>query len=962
MHRGEGATDTRVPGLFRYGVVRVGGLPIEHLTRLRAPRTLEEADALLRDRSALVSDASKLSDLLHEVIPGQSKAVRRKLLRLRRDLHNLRCPRSRDMAACPSMELAQRIVRFAKELDRWTARREAFCATYDAEIAEARTLMCDSFRDPDFQAGVRLSSRSLSAHLRPGKANTAAELDTKAEKGLLRYLTRAAAKATPFGRFCAVLPGVVEPADAPLTFDEDPGRKWSCIRANKRLMQLTLRHLLGELEARRQLPVRLNPTLTMEQGSLRFLSSFDRTEIFQTVSRNAAVDVVLMELRRCGAGNVETLASALTAMPELDAGQEEAEAYVDRLFEIGLLQLDLPGLANDPEWPKRLRRLTATMRGDRASEATALLSEVDAGVAAIREDGVKSGDEVVTGLEDGIRRTLSTWAGAEHTLQGPCVYEDASAAGWARVDSDHFSAALRGLRDLVEVLIPLGGDRARQAGLLRFFDAHFAADRVPLLDFYEAHVQHERDRAGSTEERSEAGGEAAARPNLDGGAPAALAHAASGRGPRLDDRIAEASRALLESTARKWSENPQSREIALNRTDLEAALSGLPERHDGPLSASIFVNWVPRPGDPAGGQVLVPRALSMLGFGKFFSRFLYLFPSEILEALGQVGAGADTVLAEIAGDQAFNANLRPPIQRAEIVYPNGDRAGCAEAIDISRLAVGPSESGDRLDLFDQVSGQRVVPLDLGFMNPLLRPPLYQLLRSFSPPSSSSVPLPGRPFLAGETPNEAQEGGTLRRPRITYERHVILARETWFLPPGRLPTQEPDESDASFFVRVRGWQAAVALPDVVYVRVVYSPGAEVREATARATENGADGALSEDGIDDERPGDVENAHARSAGEKGKARKAPPWWGDLRKPQYLDFRSPLLVRLLGRYGTLRGNLFLVFEEWLPDSSDLAATAPDRHWVSESIIQIDLDRGTDSRASLRTERRMASEVVHA
>lgn len=949
---GEGASE-QPEGFLRYCVVRVAGLPIEHLVRLNAPRATAAADGLLDDRIALRADARTLTDQLHDVIPEHARSRRRKLLRLRRDIHNLRCPKSQDLAVCAAPELRLRLEEFAASLTRWMERREAFEAIYADDLATAHRFLRESLGEPDFRAGVRLSSSALAAHLTKATVDDPEPLDTKAQNALLRYLTRTAAKATPFARFCTILPGVLEPAGEPLTLDADPSRKWSRIRSNKRLMQAILRHLLGDPEARAQLPVRLNPTLSTDAESLRFMSSFDAAEAFQSVARNPALDVVLGELQHRGAGTVRSLATAVMALPELEAPSEEVEQYVDRLFDIGLLQLDLPGLGNDPEWTRRLRELTASMDGSRAVEATALLDAVMARVAAIRERGVAFDEADLTTLEDGITGTLKAWGGGHLALRGPPVYEDASARGWARIDDRHFAAALNDLRDLVEMLIPLGWDRAQHAALLRFFRAHFGSNRVPLLEFYEAHARDQVEKARQAQE----GAHEAATSKAEG--KPSSEHS-------KEDPFQRASRTLSDLVARRWWADPDASEIALHRGDFEPALDGLPALPEGPLSMSVFVNWVPRPGRRVGGQILVPRGLSTLGFGKFFSRFLYLFPDEVLEALGKISAPTDTVLAEIAGDQSFNANLRPPIHGAEIIYPNGDRAGCAEAFEVGRLEVGPNERNDRLDLYEKGTQRRILPLDLGFMSPRLRPPLYQLLRSFSPAASSYVPLPTRPLPTENSTGPDPAGRVMHQPRITYEKHVILARETWSVAVGRLPVQEADEGDAAFFLRVRDWQSQVGLPDVVYLKAIRvgrpdAPSAATDDASQEESDQDAPQEVASEPVD-EVPTTEHADPAEEADEPtDKVAKTPTWHGDFHKPQYLDFRAPVLVGLLGRYRSLQKDFLLVFEECLPSMVDLPATASDQHWVTESIIQLNLGSGFREAEATPPENRVERDVVH-
>ncbi|HEY0037453.1 MAG TPA: lantibiotic dehydratase [Longimicrobium sp.] len=97
-----------------------------------------------------------------------------------------------------------------------------------------------------------VSSRALYGNLGPYDAaaerGTLSGRDEKTERGLLRYYTRMAAKATPFATFCAVIPGTFVKAGADqhqgrMRFTGDPRVKRSFVRINKFLYGLLFDHL-----------------------------------------------------------------------------------------------------------------------------------------------------------------------------------------------------------------------------------------------------------------------------------------------------------------------------------------------------------------------------------------------------------------------------------------------------------------------------------------------------------------------------------------------------------------------------------------------------------------------------------------------------------------------------------------------------------------------------------------------
>ena len=90
-------------------------------------------------------------------------------------------------------------------------------------------------------------------------------------------------------------------------------------------------------------------------------------------------------------------------------------------------------------------------------------------------------------------------------------------------------------------------------------------------------------------------------------------------------------------------------------------------------------------------------------------------------------------LAEICGDASYNADLHPPLLPEEIAYPTAE-GGSAEGgsardqISVSDLAMEPDpRSPFRVRLVNVTTGREVIPVDLGFRNPRMRPLLFQML-------------------------------------------------------------------------------------------------------------------------------------------------------------------------------------------------------------------------------------------
>lgn len=259
---------------FSRFLCRVGGLSPRVVGALRAGRALAVVEELLRAEARLQECREPLTDLLHEEI-GRTPEGRHRhaLIALRRNIHNLRPLQPAHLAPLPEglrgeveryLHLHEQLVRQRKELE----------TLLEEETLEARRHLREALRDDSFQKALLLSSRSLFREQRRYLQTDPSELrarQRKHERGLLRYLTRMAMKATPFATFCAILPGSMEEGTGagthsppPLRFEGNPLHEQGHVRLNKAYYGILVQHLAQNPAVRRRFQVLLNPTISQE--------------------------------------------------------------------------------------------------------------------------------------------------------------------------------------------------------------------------------------------------------------------------------------------------------------------------------------------------------------------------------------------------------------------------------------------------------------------------------------------------------------------------------------------------------------------------------------------------------------------------------------------------------------------------------------------------------------------------
>ena len=915
--------------LFTHFVCRTAGLPVARLEELRATESLglfEELRACEREKEAL---REGLTDGLHLAIGGQEdRRLRRALLQVRRDIHNLRSPSAGKVKiALEGVEspLDHELRRF-QELD---LRTQELAGELERSLKKewigAREKFQELVQDEDFGRGLLLSTRVLLGELpryRRAKAKRPGAKARQVERSLMRYYSRTVMKATPFATFCSLLPGRLSPeASGQLRFQGDPATKKSVVRLNKTIYSHLSRHLWRRETTRTHLPVELNPTLQPDGQRLLFLLAADGREIFQRMEPNPVLQWLHSVLRNGAHQPLRRLVEQLSELEEIDASPEEAEAFLVRLLEIGFLRFRLGIAEQEVDWDRPLVEMLQGVEDEHAGRMTDALRELrrlgDAYLTADLNRRREHLDQAQDLLRD-LFETLNVQPRPPATL--PPFYEDAG--GEARLE-----LASEGLEEVLSSYSlwtsRLSWFRCEQASMRHFFETYYTPeDRpVPLLRFYEDYYrehfkehlrrrqQQEKSTPGQATEQGDGTDTEGAREDFDLQNPFEL---------DLVEKIVAARKAFQERIRDLWQENPLAEEIHLKEADLARAISQVPPSPEPRRSISVFAHHLPEEGERPSRLML--NGL-YTGFGKYFSRFLVLLPEEVQEDLRDTHRDrGGPRLAEICGDANFNANLHPPILPWEISYPSGESGVNEMQIRAADLSVDIDPRNEfKLRLRQGSDGPEVVPVDLGFLNPRMRPPLFQLLSHFTPAAAYTLHLPESPVDESNFEPPTQEAPpvefptVIHRPRITYENRLVLGRRKWWLTTDAFPSRQKGEDDAAYFVRVQRWRESLGLPREIFLRL--------------------------------RPLPQTTTSADSKEEKTEPAPtpAPRLRQHLYKPQYIDFANPLLVDLFGRASENLVHFIATLEECLPGKGHLAVAGDDR-FVTEQIFQLDFPTDPD------------------
>ncbi|MBY8872563.1 lantibiotic dehydratase family protein [Micromonospora sp. PLK6-60] len=893
----------RMPEVF---MLRTAGLPIEVADRLAFDRTAGWARRVLDREDRLRATGRDLADALGAAVAGNldDDALRRKLIRLRRDVFNLRRPHPADPAAWPADRLgADTHARLAEWLADWGAYRTELAegaALLDTELRERRGLLRELALDPDLRGGILLASPSLDQYL-PGYLTAGATLGKRArraERSLLEYAFRTACKTSPFSRLTTVNVGTfTDDAGGLLDVDPAPGApKHGTARLNLAALGRLSTIVLAEESLRADLPVTVTSGWRIEHGRLRYLrrrrtASEDGDAAITLESIHESLFVLPTGrmlhdiLTALDGGRVARMADLVAELAVDGRPADEVAQYLHHLLRVGLLvvpTLHLDIHADDPVDGYRAA-LRAVDRGwaDKLAARVAAANRLAAGYSGHDVAGRR---HALAAIRDELAAAHADLGRPDIPVPRTLLYEDAALRTRTPVTADRGRwerEALPGLRALARIMPVFDVNLPRRLAIKGFFRARYGAggrceDLLTFAhefqqDFFEHYTGRLMRRrafdADNTYVRQE---NWFRQPEITA----------------LDDARLEVARRMNEAYA---ALPPGAEELVLDDAFMTEVAALVPQTLGVLDPRSFFLQIAERDGR---GRLVVNRVYS--GMTLLFSRFAHLFGEERLadrlraELARLAPPGA--VLAELKGGyDATNLNLHPAVTPYELVCPGEiSFRPAAEQIHMDDLRVEHDPDADRLLLRSRRLDAEVIPVYLGFLLPMALPEVQQVLLTFAylgmaqPDlwAGTTVPLPGT--------------GMVGYPRISHG-DLVLQRRMWKLHPGFLPaTRTPDQSEADWFLGWQRWRRENRLPR----RVFATPeGSRLTPA---------------------------------------AEDAPPAGRPDHKPLYVDFDSLFSVRLLDATARAAGSR-LVLTEMLPDRDEQVLRGPAGTYVTELTVEL-------------------------
>ncbi|MFI5806010.1 lantibiotic dehydratase [Streptomyces sp. NPDC051561] len=874
-------------------MLRVAGLPIDSVRELRCPDSRRWADEVLTEAEGLRALGERVGDLLHGLVgDNEDEAVRRALLKLRREVFNDRPPRDAPAAVALTTGLDPAAGRALAE---WLAghrdladRKEEGAGLLAAETGRSRRALCELAGQDRLRKGLLLASPALDAQLAAYLSRTEAAPEArpdkkqrKIERSLMSYLYRTVCKTSPFSTFTGVALGEFDDGSLHTRVDEE----WT---SHPRLNVVALGRLAETVIAdpvrRADLPVAPASGWGRDDDRVRYVRRWvtagddDTAVTFDAVKdrlfflrRSGTLERLLALFEERGSLRYGELAGWLAA--DQDAGAEDVERYLQALLDLGMVQV--PCLRTEVHDTDPLRAFQTSLLAVDRPWADTLAARLEGPLSCIdRFADAPPAERValLAELRDGLRDIQQELGAERGRVPQTVLYEDAAAGRSTTLGAKAWADLAEEPLRAVESILPAFDLTLPQRIIFKgfFLARHGRGGRCDDLlklvhdfheDFFDQYMSF-------TAAHTSFGPDGQYVPEVNWlGLPELKA---------LDT----ARLAFVERMRALWDRAQSgdgADEITVDDSfvaDVAGELADIAP-HFAPMSHHLQL--ADRAVDPL---VVLNRSYGGLSFP--FSRFTHCFDGlagQLLDRAAGTGPG-DAVFAEVTGGPVTsNLNLHGRLTEYEIVCPGESGTLDAEhRIGLDDLALVHDEATDRLMLRSTRLGREVIPVYLGYLVPLALPELPRTLLLLSP--TSMAPL----NVWGGIPESAPVDGMTRRPRVRHG-SLVLSRRSWSVAATELPLQTPaGGSDADWFLGWHRFRRTHRLPDRVF--------ATVSDSGAR----GATGA---------------------------------------KPQYLDFDSPLS---LAAFEALikSPQARVVLREMLPDEDGLHVTSDRGRHVAELAVE--------------------------
>jgi hypothetical protein len=796
-------------------IIRVSGLPVSTVAALRSDRAMAaiaRLDALEPQMAALREEtAARIFAILTETDPES----RRHLLNLKRDCFNGRPLRKHRQGAHWAAlrawlggDLGDRLATVDDEL---IATREQFRTCYFEDRDRARNHLRALTRNAELMRGVTLASPRLAEHLDRLHERSVDQYQRREHKvahSLLRYVTRAAVKLSPYSTLTKVGVGVIGASDgAAVRLLDGERRERSLVRVKRYLLDQCCRLLFHHPAVREHLVLCLNDTVEeIGDAHYRFLrpmvleldqASGDLRHAQPSIVQVRLRGPLITWLREALAGPGMAYAAARQAAIEhFEATPDEIEPTLARLLDIGFLRLIPPWASYEIHLePRLLEFLRGIDPGAGLHEVIAVLEQL----VAI-EDGFSGAADPLRAVNELDRAVLLLFERIKAATRPD------SQLRFEKADHNYYEDVLVYAPERPPMREVLRMDRATAEELSRTGDLLWCLASLyePRHEFEHALYHFVRERWPTRERVPFLELFATIQPLWEQYLTylAAPDNREQPFDPFALEEVAELTRLRRELRHAFHSLHVEDEHgVRLPVAEMQALIARVPERYRALVPVCLFM----QPMDAEGQSWVVNRFFESTG--RFSSRYTAVLDPDMcaayvghFERCGRLALDGEHVeLLDMLFTRSNTVNLHWP-QTPKILEVPGEHADLPDArrCRLRDLVLAIDVERRRCVLRD-VHGQRYLTCFLSPLQQEFLPSLLKMLDVFGTMPRSALQLPRTPSV---------HDGVMVLPRLSLGRLIIL-RQRWIIPLDRIPAWSQLEDEA--FLSVQRWRRVHGIP-------------------------------------------------------------------------------------------------------------------------------------------------------
>ncbi|MBW8682962.1 lantibiotic dehydratase [Chitinophaga rhizophila] len=769
--------------IFPHLLVRYAGMPLSVLQTAQLTDTTSAIEQQWLLEQQLHKEKAAICDLLYDLINQSTDPKERvQLLQLKRDIFNDKLPAKLPAAAPPSIHAYVQLILHKKEMQQLRS------LGYDQLLIQARHELQQYARQESLRKGILLSSPVLYEQLNNfavADCNRFRSKELKNEYSLVRYVSRMAAKTSPFSTFTYVGRGAIAPAAS----NAESASVHSSVRLHNGLFSYLRLLMIYHPVLNEIVELRLNVTATLQQEEISFLVNYFNVEAFQRLpARNLPLWLYHYFKEHIKPVSIGALTDHLcTQIPDTD--RAVIKSFLLKLVINGLLEPHIGCAAIDPEWDRQLMNFLLPYRQLLvvASLHTVLVqlqlaktayvnAPSDQRFQLLRDTSLLVNEQFLrlqqqadlpdeTTAPDGSFELFRFQA--RKFLPQDIFYEDTYTTDIPALPEAGITPFIAAVSKLCILLQPFDGLQEERQSMLRFFTTHYEGTAsIPVTRFYHDYYRQEKK-------------------------PAAAAVKQDRKDIPLPDTL------QLTATADEIQLTPA--------TDIPAV-----SNHTGGVFAQLYKDQHQYKG--------VVNAV-LPGMGKVAGRFLHLMDPVVTSDFRawNTSLHENCLLLELNDGSAFNANIHPPLLSYEVCMPGGNNSYAEEGrISLQDIVVRYDADNNALMLFHTGYNKVVYAYDLSLESFYNRSHFYRLLAHFN--TDCRVPL--RALMQAvdnhySAPLQA-DNTVIIKPRICFGDHVILRRKGWLIRTAAIPVSGNEETSAAYFERLNTWRISNGVPEQVFL--------------------------------------------------------------------------------------------------------------------------------------------------